>query len=168
VDWKLTILRLIHIFGAVIWFGWGFVSDFITERAVRQAGAAGSVTWGRYIAGTGQAILLPVVTTLTVVSGGWLLADVWGFGEITTRAEWALNIGAAAGIAAWVWGAIKYAPIGKQVGLVMAEIGSGQPTPEQVSRLDALRAQSLRAGYVSMVLLVIAMGTMAAHRYLGF
>ena len=169
MDWTQTILRLLHVGGAVIWFGWGFVTDFITNRAVRVSGTSGAVTWGNYMTRTGQALLLPVVSTITVVAGGWLLYEIGGFesGFMETRVGMALSIGATAGILAWVWGAIKYAPIGKKVGVVMDEIGDDQPRTEQVARLDALRAENTRAGYVSMSLLVIALVTMTIARTIG-
>jgi hypothetical protein len=169
MDWTLAILRLLHVGGAVIWFGWGFVTDFITDRAVRVSGANGAVTWGNYITRTGQHILLPVVATVTVAAGGWLLYEIGGFEEgfMETRFGVVLSIGMTAGVIAWVWGAIKYAPIGKKVGAVMAEIGDGEATAEQVGQLDALRKQSTRTGYVSMTLLVIALVTMTIARNVG-
>ena len=110
-----------------------------------------------------------MVTTITVVAGGWLLYEIGGFedGFMETRFGIVLTIGMTSGIIAWVWGAIKYAPIGKKVEAVMAEIGDGEADAEQVERLDGLRAQNTRAGYVSMTLLVIALVTMTIARNVG-
>jgi hypothetical protein len=84
-------------------------------------------------------------------------ADVLGFGGAAGPGKSTLLLGLA------VTG-----PTVARVGALGQQIasGGGQPTPEQASELQRLQARMLLVGRIGMVLLAVAVVTMAIARYL--
>src|SRR5262245_27042813 len=104
MDIYLVVLRLIHIFAAVIWVGSGFFSVVVLLPSLTRLGADASNLWMTLGKNRLFALIFPVTAGITMLAG-ILLYIRPGEGSLFSSAGWAvLSIGALSGIAAGVHG----------------------------------------------------------------
>ena len=79
-----------------------------------------------------------------------------------------LSAGAIASIISYVMGATIFSETQEKIGALGAAMAgaSGPPKPEQVTEMNQLQAFLMKAYRIDFVLLVIAVVSMAAARYL--
>jgi uncharacterized membrane protein len=171
MDWYVIILRMIHIAAGIFWVGAAFVLFLFVQPSVKDLGPDGQ----RFMGHLATRKRLPLVITLsgivTVLAGlllywrasGGLDAD-W----ITSGPGLGFTIGAVAAIVTLALGLSITKPAVDRIGALGQEIAGrgGQPTPEQGAEMQRLQGRTVAVGRVTMVLLAIAVVTMAVARYL--
>lgn len=155
----VTILRLLHIGGGLIWVGAALVISLYIEPAADQAGAAGKGFLQTLYRSSGLPRLIPLSACITTVAG-LLLYGLLSYHEaMSSGLGIVLTLGALFGLLAFahgwfaVWrGAGRY-----------AELLSG----EESESLAQLEAKLRRNGRVSLWLALASLILMAGARYIG-
>ncbi len=155
-----------HIVSGVIWAGVSLFLAFILEPRLRALGPAMQQTVMRSIAGA-IGVTFASAGTVNIVSGivlifvlrgnsldtlhetGW--GQAMGLGLITTVAAYVLNL-------TTIPTNIRMRKMGKT-------IQGRQPTAEEMGKIQALSSRLRTSGQVTAILLLIAVGTMAAARF---
>lgn len=154
------IVRIVHIFSAIMWLGGVFLWNMVIGPRVLQRGPPP-------IRGPFANAVVPAMTRYYMVAGG--LTILSGFVLVGTMLGWAdyfavfrggtygtwLGLGAVAGIAMAIVGFGMVAPAGKKMLALMSGI-QGPPTAEQQS---ALAAQGKKMGILGMAAMLL--GTLA-------
>jgi uncharacterized membrane protein len=76
----LTVLKSIHVVGAVLWIGGGFILNVIVTMAFRSRDAAKQLFAVSTAAFIGQRIFTPL-SLIVIGTGIWLTAKYFDFGE---------------------------------------------------------------------------------------
>jgi hypothetical protein len=171
VDPILTLLRIVHIGSAMIWFGGAVLGTFYLSPVAKALGPSAQPFFDA-LTRRGMGILFPVVATLTVLSGlGLYWRDSGGLqlAWITTPSGLAFTAGGLAAVVSLVGGFILIAPSMAEQGAVnneLARAGGGPPDARQQARLDRADRRMQLATRVDFPLIVFAALTMAVGRYL--
>ncbi len=164
-------LRLVHIFGGVIWAGAAFfVGSVIAPMAEDDASVQQFMqklnTRSRFHPYMGAS------ATLTFLSGLILYWMISGFRAafVTSGYGLTLTIGSLAGVIAWVLGFINQQPTGKRMKAIADEIAAsgGPPQPKQIEEMKALADRLSKDGIISTILISIALIGMSISRYISF
>jgi hypothetical protein len=171
MDSLIVGLRLIHIVGGVYWAGTIFFFVTFLEPSLRSLGPEGGKVMIRFFE-RGFLRLIPVVATLTLLSGLWLL---WIFSSgfdsryMGSAVGIAFSTGGLFAIVAYVVGLTVMRPAGARIW----EIARSLPVATDESarnlltaEMGRLRAQTGLAARTVFALLVIAVALMAIARYL--
>lgn len=162
-------LRLIHITSGVLWVGSGLLFIGLLLPAVKESGSAGQTVMQKF--GPRFGPFMGIVTTATVISGALLYSRFF----ITTGLQWILTtgsglgftIGALAGISSYILGTSVFGPTQEKIGALGAEMAAAEkPSEEQISRMHQLQLFLMKVYKVDVVLLVVALFSMAVARYL--
>lgn len=162
-------IRVLHVLLAGMWLGAVFFITFLLLPATAQAGPAG-----------GQIMMMLVrrglVTVMAAIAGMVIVTGVYLFWRFTggfdpavsaSRAGMAYSIGALAGvIAAIMDGSVIGRGAKKMAALV--EQAAAAPEPQRAAILNdvaAVRARIVTSARIVLVLLLIAMATMALGHY---
>ena len=166
----ILVLRLVHIFSAVLWAGGTITMAGFIEPTARAAGQEGS----RFMQRLGAGLYSPVMTIagpLTVLAG---LLLYWN-DSVGFRQEWILSgpglgftVGALFGIGALSVGLFVTRPAVVGLGAMGKEIqmAGKPPTPEQLAKLAGLSEKLTSATVQTAILVSIALAAMALARYL--
>ncbi len=162
-------LRLIHITSGVLWVGSGILFIMFLLPAVKAAGPAGGAVMQKLGPRFGK--YMGIITTLTVVSGALLYSRFFigeGFQWIyTTGPGIGFTVGAIAGLTSYVIGERIFGPTQARINALGAEMeAAGQPSPEQVAKMNRLQSFLMSAYRIDVVILAVAVGAMAVARYL--
>lgn len=142
-----NLLKFVHVLAAATWVGGAITLKIQSDRALRsdpdRAAQLASETER-----VGSTVLMPASIVL-LVAGLWMIfeSDI-GFGPLWVK------LGLAIYVISAVAGAVFLGPLYKQVGVLRAERGAGDP--ELTSRLQRISALS----WVDMALLVAAVFVM--------
>lgn len=157
-----------HIGAAILWAGGSIFIDRFVQPTADALGADGEP----FMTGMMQrrmAVYFPIVAGLTVLagsalywidSGGNVVGYLTGGGPGT-----AFGIG---GIAAWIGfvvGTVGIGPNAMKLAKAGAEIARTGPSVELEAEAAAARNAIRRAGHIGLIMLVIAIVTMASARY---
>lgn len=165
------VLRILHIGSGVFWVGtaWFFFGwvEPTTKAIGPQAGPfMHHVVRQRrvvpFILGAATINVLAGVALYWRTSGG--LNQTW----LASSTGVALTIGGIAAIVAWLVGLFRIGPTVEELdsaGTAMATAGR-PPTSDEAARFHALEARLHRLGQIDVVLLGIAVLTMATARYI--
>ncbi len=154
----ITVLRLLHIVGGLIWVGAAVVLSFYIEPALEKAGADG----GRILRGlyseTSFPSLLPVSALVTTVAG-LLLYGMMSYHEtLGSSMGLALTLGALLGLLAFAHGFFAvWRPAAAYSALADSD----------ADQAAALQGKLRRNGRVSMWLALASLALMAGARYIG-
>jgi hypothetical protein len=167
------ILRLFHIFGAVIWAGIGFFSYLSLDPLVKKLGPEGKRLQGILFGQSNLMMIFPLAGASTILSGILLyIKDSAmfagnGLAWVGTGQGIVFGIGGLAGIGAMVMGARVLRPLVEQAQKIGAEIqaAGGKPTPEQAQTMASIEERMERINRIDFILLVVAVITMATARY---
>lgn len=169
MDLGLIVLRIIHIGSAILWAG----GSVFIERFVQPTADELGPTSEPFITGLlrrRMAVYFPIVSGLTVVAGGslyWIdsggdpLAYLTGGGQGT-----AFGIGGIAGLLAFLVGTVGVGPNAMKLAKAGQAMATSGPTPELQAAAAAARANLRRAGQIGLILLVVAILSMASARYI--
>ena len=163
------LLRLIHILAGIFWVGAVFVMAGFLVPTVRETGREG----GRFMQHLAQRRRLPVVLSiamlLTMLSGFAMYARL----AASTHGQWAstrpgigYGVGALAAILAAITGATISGSAARRMAAIGQTAGTAGPSAEQQAEMGRLQARIGLGSRIMAGLLAIAVGAMAAARYL--
>jgi uncharacterized membrane protein len=170
MDWYVIILRLIHIAAGIFWVGAAFVFFLFIQPSARELGPDGQ----RFMGHLGTRKKLPgimLISAIVTVLAGVLLyirvSDGFSADWITSGPGIGFTVGGVAAIITVTLGLILTKPAADRMAALGQEIAAagGPPSSEQASEMQRLQARLVLLGRVSMVLLAIAVVTMATARY---
>jgi len=163
------ILRLIHIFGGVFWVGASLMmSYFVAPTAVATAENGqkfiqhliGRTRFSTMMAAAGGSAVLAGILLYLIDSGGFTSA--W----MTSGAGIGFGIGGVFGLIGFVFG-IMIGRNNTALGKLGAQI-QGQPTPEQLAQITAIRKNLGMVTPIHTWALILATLFMASARYFFF
>lgn len=165
----LVALRIAHVGGGIIWAGSAVLFLFLLVPTVRSTQAAGQKFMANFGPRFGK--LMPLVTTVTVVSGALLYARFFANGVEwvwTTHAGLGFTIGAIAAVASYVIGSAYLGQTQEKIGALGAAMAAadGPPKPEQLAEMNRMQSALMKAYRIDFALLVIAVLAMSVARYL--
>jgi hypothetical protein len=162
----LTFLRVVHIVAGAFWVGSALMIALVILPGVRRAGPGSerALPMAQISQAMGLSSLLTTLAGLVL----YILVSRFALGWITSGFGLSLTLGALAGLAAWLFGALSTGPTSKKLGALASQIGAagGPPTPEQAAELARLRAKLSTSSAWSTILATAALVFMAAARYL--
>jgi hypothetical protein len=165
--WDVTILRLIHIFGAVVWVGFGLFLTIILMPTLQHIGAKGYSVYhtleSRFPVGT----IMGVSSLSTTLAGMLLYLRLYGLQVLPTLSGAVLAGGALAGLLAFGHGSASLGRLSGQLSVAIAQwVGTGGDNTPVPADLTALYAKVVRHSRISLLLMVIALAGMASARHL--
>lgn len=166
----INLLRLIHVFGGVLWVGSAIFYLFFIEPSVKSLGPAGPKFMQELIGKRGYSQYMGIVSFLTVVSGALLYWNTSGglnLNWITSGIGIGFTIGAVVSIVVFFLGILAIKPRGDRMGVLGKEIAmaGGPPSPAQQTELVRLEGELATLERIDFILLTIALITMATARY---
>lgn len=171
VDTTTLVLRLVHIFAGAFWFGAGMFMILFFEPTLKRVGIDAQKFIQAFLKKTRFAVAMPVSAALTTLAGLALYYRVSGH----FNADWmkstagvVLSIGAVSGLLAFLHGGAVVGPNTIKMTRLVDEIDKQgtPPSDEQTAALTKVEAQAHLHGWVSALLIIVAMGCMISARYL--
>jgi uncharacterized membrane protein len=166
---ELIVLRLIHIFGAVLWLGSGMFTLFFLQPAMMKAGPAAA---GPIVANLQRRrlfVILPIVALLTILSGVRLMMIVsagspqW-FESPVGRTY---SISGALAILSFLTGVFIGRPATVRMGkLSQSPVPAGVSNEARAAEIRSLQRRATWATQAAMALLILAAAGMAVGRYM--
>lgn len=171
MDWYVIVLRVIHIAAGILWVGAAFVLFLFIQPSVKELGPEGQRFMGHLAVKKKLPMLVMLAAILSVLAGillYWRASDGFDVDWISSGPGVAFTVGGLAAIMTLVLGLAITKPAADRMGALGQEIAAsgGQPTPSQVFEMQRLQARLGLIGWLSMVLLTIAVVTMASARFL--
>ena len=171
MDLLVIVLRLLHVGGAMTWFGGAIVGGFFLAPTAKALGGEAQAFMGYLTTRRRLGVFFPIVAAVTVLSGAalyWRDSGGLQLSWITTPVGLGFTIGAIAGIATFVGGAILVGPSIAEQTAVQAEVAASGRPPTEAHRARLARAdRKMRlANRIDMPLILTAGLTMAVARYL--
>lgn len=164
------ILRLIHIVGAMYWFGSVLMMYYFVTPSVAATGDAGQ-QFMKYLGGrSGLSNSILVAALGSALAGAWLYwIDSNGFQSstwMTSSSGAVFGLGGVFGAIALVLGIIVNRTIAA-IGRLGAQI-QGKPTSEQMALMQSLQGRNAMAMKFTAYSLIIAGICMAGARFLVY
>lgn len=147
-------MRVVHVLGACIWLGAAFFIAWFLMPAMRDAGPDG----GKVMAAVqkrGWVVLMPVIATITVLTGFWLYRPYMG---AEGNAAKYLGLGGVIGVIALVIG-------GGVVGRSMSKAEKLSANPATMAEAGALRAKAMTWVRIMSVLVIVTAILMTIAMY---
>jgi uncharacterized membrane protein len=171
MDWYAIILRVIHIAAGIFWVGAVFVLFLFIQPSVRELGPEGQRFMGHLTVKRKLTVVVVLAATFNIVAGillYWRASGGFDVDWITSGPGIAFTVGGLSAILTLALGLSITKPAVDRMGALGQEIAAtgGRPTPSQASEMQRLQARAVLIGRVSMVLLTIAVVTMATARFL--
>jgi uncharacterized membrane protein len=169
----ILLLRIIHIFGGVLWVGAAILYFGFIEPTIKSIGPAGGQFMQHFIERQKYSVYMSIVSILTVVSG----VPLYLFASGGLQLRWiqsgpgsVFTIGSVVAILVFFMGFLMIKPRAERMGALSKEIGmsGGAPNPAQAAELHKLDGELSKIGRIEFVLLSISMLTMATARYWNF
>jgi hypothetical protein len=170
VDWGLILFRIVHVGGAMIWFGGAVIGGFVLQPTAKALGPAGQPFMDHLLKRRRLGVFFPIVATLVILSGAGLYwRDSGGLQPdwITSPSGLAFTIGALAAIVAFVGGFVLIGPSIAEQTAVQNELAAGDraPTDAQRERLARADRRMRLANRIDLPLILLAGLMMAVARY---
>jgi uncharacterized membrane protein len=167
------IMRITHIFGAVLWVGSAIFYFFLIIPTVKSLGPSGGQFMQNLIGKQRLPIYMNLVSLVTILSGLYLyIYDSGGFrlGWIISGPGTLLTIGSVVGMAVFFVGMLGIKPRGERIGELGMEIGKagGPPNPAQLLEMEKLNREMHFFEKLDVAMLTIALLTMTAARFWVF
>jgi len=171
MDWWLIILRVVHVGGAMAWFGGALVGGFFLMPAAKALGPASQQFMDHLMRRRRMGVYFPIVAALTIFSGAalyWRVSNGLASAWISSPTGLAYTIGGLAAIVAFVGGMILIGPGAAEQTAVRNELAAsgGTPSDAQRGRLERADRRMQLASRIDLPLLLLAGLTMAVGRYL--
>lgn len=171
MDWWLLGLRVVHVGGAMVWFGGAIIGAFFLSPTASALGNSAQPFMDHLMRRRRMGLMFPIVAALTVLAGAalyWRDSGGLQWAWISSPTGLAYTIGGAAAIASFVLGFILVAPSIAEQSAVRNELAAsgGGPSEAQQERLRHADRLMRLAGRVDLPLLLVAGLTMATARYL--
>jgi uncharacterized membrane protein len=171
VDWWLILLRILHVGGAMMWFGGAIIGGFFLQPTAKAVGPAGQPFMDHLMRQRRLGMFFPIVAVVVVLSGAGLYwRDSGGLDAewITSPSGLAFTIGALAAILALVGGFVLIGPSVAEQAAVQIELAAGDGVPNEAQRERLARAERRMqlANRIDLPLILLAGLMMAVARYL--
>jgi hypothetical protein len=164
-------IRVVHVLLAGVWLGAVFFMTVFLSPAIFQSGPAGGQVMSAIVRRGVQPFLASIGGT-TILTGLYLFwRFTGGFDPVVSasRAGMAFSIGALAGLIGLILGGSVVGRSAKRADTVAAKLASTPEGPERtalMSEMKTLQARILSFSKIVLVLLLIAMATMALGHYI--
>lgn len=165
----IWLLRILHIGAGVFWIGSSMTAFFFLGPTVGATGEAGQKFMGHLINNMKLSNRIAAAAGTTILAG----AILYGIDSQGFSSSW-MKSGAGIG---FTIGAV-FALIGFAAGMLvgrmnkaMAQLGAqiqGKPTPDQMTRMQAIQKQLATYSKISAPALILAVIFMSIARYLHF
>ena len=170
MDAFMSILRIIHIGGAILWCGAVFMSVAFLMPAAKAMGPEGGKFMRQLFATNKYPVVINAIAGLSVLSGLILYDKVsvhFKMAWITSGYGMMITIGGIAAIIALLYASIVIRPKASRLVVLGGEIeaGGAPPSPEQQAELGKLQAGMGMAMQVLAGMLAISVVCMAVARY---
>jgi hypothetical protein len=167
----MILFRIIHIASAILWAGSAVFYTAFVGPTVETLGPDAGRFFSHLVRQRKAVIFFLVVSTLTVVAGGFLYwRDSRGLDIdwIQTGFGTGITVGAVAGLISWLIVVLVLAPTSYRLTALGERIaaGSGPPSQEQMTSLAALQSRLKGFSVITIATLAIATLAMATARYL--
>lgn len=171
MDWLIIVLRVVHVVAAMAWFGGAIVGSFFLAPTAKALGREAQPFMDHLAKKRRIGVFFPIVAALTVSSGAalyWRDSGGLQLAWITTPTGLGFTIGALAGIATFIGGAVLVGPSLTEQTAVQNELASsGAPaTAAQRERLNRADRRMQLANRIDLPLIATAGVMMAIARYL--
>ena len=168
----ISVLRIIHIFSAVFWVGFGLTNLNFLQPTAKALGPEGQKFMQHLTQKTKLLNSVYIAATLTILSGAILYYLVTGFSFDFIKSGYGivLSIASISGIIGWfiavfivrsIFGEMKN--VGGQI-----QASGNPPTPEQAGQMQALASRLGVVGKVAITFMLIALLGMSFARYVVF
>lgn len=166
-------LRIVHVFGSVLWVGSAISYMFFVQPSVKSIGPAGGKFMQHFIGKARYPFFMNTVSMATILSGAFLYVFASGgmqTGWILSGPGIGFTIGSVVGILVWFVGFLMIRPRAERLGALGREISTqgGPPTPEQGVEMARIEAEMGKIDRVEFVMLSLALLTMGTARYWNF
>jgi uncharacterized membrane protein len=162
----MLVLRLVHIFGGIIWGGGALMMELFIRPSVVATGDAGQKFAGHLINARRVHLFMMASAISTVVAGALLYwIDSGGFTSAWMRSSTGVGftIGAVFGLTALVFGVI-FGNGNARLGQISAQI-KDKPTDAQLVQIQAIQKRMKVISPFHVVSMILAMIFMATARY---
>ena len=166
---ELVVLRIIHIYGGVIWAGTSLFMSFFLMPAMGVAGPAGAPVMGALV-GRKVFTIIPVIALLTMLAGLrmlWLVSGGFSAQYFATTSGKTYAGGATFALATFiVFMSVNHPAIRRmmRLGQQMASATDAE-RPKLAAEMNAVRGRAVLASKVTAVLLTLTVLAMAVGRY---
>ena len=172
MDWFQIALRIVHIFSGVVWAGGAALFFFYIEPTINKLGPDAEKFVDEMFNRRKLPVYFAIASTLTVVGGlilYWRDSNGLEAAWITSAPGLAFTVGGIAAIIAWLAGPLLIPPNVRRLGEIGAQIkaAGGPPPPELLTEMHATQERLRKIGLADLILIGIAVLTMAVARYLG-
>lgn len=172
MDPVVIILRLVHVVAGILWVGGAFFTFRFVEPTVAELGPRAEEFLNQIMVKRKAPIYFTILSGLTVLAGtalfwidsagdpiGWITRDATGL---------SFGVGGLAAWAAFITGPLVLKPAFERLGELgaQAKAAGGPPSAELMAEIGAVQARLKVIGQIDIVLLSIAIVTMAVARYL--
>jgi hypothetical protein len=162
---------VIHIAAGIFWVGAAFVFFLFIQPSVKDLGPEGQKFIGHIATRKKLPLLIMLSGIVTILAGillYWRASDGFDPDWISSGPGIGFTVGGLAAIFTLALGLAITKPAADRIGMLGQEIAAkgGPPNAEQAAEMQRLQARTVIVGRVSMVLLAIAVVTMAAARFL--
>ena len=173
MDAYMSILRIVHIGGAVLWAGSVLMAALFVMPASKALGPEGGKFMRQLFKTNKYPLVINITAALTVLSGLILYDKV----SAHFNPEWIhsgygmmLTIGSIMALAALIYGSVILRPTAmKLVGLGdTVEAGGAPPTPEQQGEMGKLSGKMTGGMHIMALLLTLSLIFMSVARYTYF
>ena len=162
-------LRLVHILGGIFWVGGALLTFFFIAPSVGASGEAGQKFIGHLMGKTRLVSIMSAAAGANILAGAilyWIDSDGFTSPWQSSGPGIGFGLGAFFAIVGFVFG-LMVGSANRQMAALGQQI-QGQPTPEQASRMAAIRARLAAISPINAWSLIIAALFMAASRYFSF
>jgi uncharacterized membrane protein len=169
----LIVLRIIHIVAAVCWVGGATIYILFLEPTAKATAPSSGQFMQYFISRRHYPVFMGISSLLTVLAGGllyWHSSGGFSLNWITSGPGLGYTMGSGVAIVVYFIGLLMIKPRAERLGGLGHEIGmaGGAPTPAQAIELQKLGQEMAQLGRLELVLLAIALLTMATARYWFF
>ena len=166
----MILLRLVHLFSAVIWVGTSFAMALFIGPTAQAIGADAQKFMQHFLMRSNLTKITTATGILTILSGLSMYGYLFhGLAPLNSGSGLALTVGGLAGIGALSVG-LGMARTINRMRAVSAEIAKagGPPKPEQLAELGKLQEKLTRAGAINTILMSLALVGMTLSEYFAF
>lgn len=168
MQYLIVLLRVIHIFSAVLWVGGGLFFISVIAPTVRDAGPDGG-KFMLWVARQGRLARTFAAASGTTFLSGLILYPLLTYHDrLGTISGIVLTIGAVFGLLGFLHGIFITGRMSGQMTAIAQEIAGkqGPPAPEKLQAMQALGAKQGEAAVHSVIMTSLALLFMAASQYL--
>jgi uncharacterized membrane protein len=158
------IVRVVHVVSASIWIGAAFFAGWFLMPAIRDTGPDGGKVM-MAVQKRGWVVAVPIIATLTVLSGFWLYRPYMG---AEGNAAMILGFGGVVALVAYVCGAGVVSPSmakANKLAPQAAAMPDGAAKAAAMTQITALRQRALTFARIVSILVILSATLMTIAAY---